>query len=312
MTTFVSFTDSVDYPQAAHINQYGTLFQQIPGPDGWMENGNILVSVTSNNITVALKNKAGNNPSASDPVTVWINGTKRMCTASLSVTKNAGTNWFASGSAALATKEIDYFVYLIWNTTPGTDIVDLGFARIPSGRVYSDFSGTTTNERYLAFANASTPTSTDSVVVIGRFAATLSASASYNWSVPTFTNANLIQHPIYETRWLSWTPTHSRNGTGYTNAPTVNSAKYMLFNNRMQWEEMHTQNGTPGGTGQQTFTLPFSVSLANAGAGYNATTFVHIFPITSSSTALATLFKYDGTAEATASQIYVSNSIAEI
>ena len=81
MTTFTSVTDSVDYVKAADINQYGTLFQAIPGPDGWVENGKITVTVVSNNITVALKTKADANPSVSDPVTVWINGTKRQCTA---------------------------------------------------------------------------------------------------------------------------------------------------------------------------------------------------------------------------------------
>src|SRR6185436_10289424 len=113
-------------------------------PDGYMVNGKLSVTVASNNITVAIKTKSGGNPSTTDPVSVWINGSYRRITAALSVTKNAGTNWFASGSAELATKEIDYFAYLIWNTTPATDIMDIGFARIPFGRVYSDFSGTTT------------------------------------------------------------------------------------------------------------------------------------------------------------------------
>ncbi|MFZ2881563.1 MAG: hypothetical protein WA019_00665, partial [Candidatus Moraniibacteriota bacterium] len=40
-------------------------------------------------------------------------------------------------------------------------------------------------------------------VNIGRFAATLSASTAYNWSVPTFTDTNLVNRPIYETRQLA-------------------------------------------------------------------------------------------------------------
>lgn len=261
MTTFTSVTDGVDYPQAAHINQYGTLFQQIPGPDGWMENGAILVSVASNNITVALKNKAGNNPSASDPVTVWINGTKRQCTAALSVTKNAGTNWFNAGSAELATKEIDYFAYLIWNTTPATDIMDIGFARIPHGRVYSDFSGTTTNEKYMAFANASTPTSTDSLVVIGRFAATLSAGAGYTWSVPTFTNTNLIQTPILESRWLTWVPVVQAGNPTYGTV-TYPLARYKVRDAHVLYE--FGASGTGSGTAGTNiaFTLPFEGAQA--------------------------------------------------
>lgn len=309
MTTFTSVTDNVDYPQAAHINQYGTLFQQIPGPDGWMENGALSVTVASNNLTVTLKTKAGTAPSASDPVTVWINGTKRQCTAALSVTKNAGTNWFNAGSAELATKEIDYFVYLIWNTTPATDIMDIGIARIPYGRLYSDFSGTTTNEKYLAFGNASTPTSSNDLVNIGRFAATLSAGAGYTWSVPTFTSLNLIQAPIFETRRLSWTPAHSRTGGAYTNAPTVNDAFYQVINNRLKIYERHTQNGTPGSSGSQTMTLPFTnvFTAAQTVKFINATSGVMQHGLLTGSSSTVTFYKYDGTAEATASQVYIAD-----
>jgi len=77
--------------------------------DGFMVNGKISVTVSSNNITVALKTKSGGNPSATDPVAVWVNGSFRMCTAALSVTKNAGTQWFALGSA-FAALEQDFFI----------------------------------------------------------------------------------------------------------------------------------------------------------------------------------------------------------
>lgn len=59
-------------------------------PPGFMYNGKISVTVTSNNITVALKTMAGNDPSAADPVLVNIAGTTRKIVAALSVTKNAG------------------------------------------------------------------------------------------------------------------------------------------------------------------------------------------------------------------------------
>lgn len=226
-----------------------------------INNGKISVTVASNNITVALKTLAGNNPSTSEPVGVWINGTRRQCTAALSVTKNAGTNWFASGAAELATKEIDYFVYLIWNTTPATDIVDIGFARIPTGRVYSDFSGTTTNEKYLAFGNASTPTSTDDVVLIGRFAATLSASASYNWSVPTYTNNNLIQHPIYHTRQLSYTPVWASSGTQPAIGNGTLTGTYQIRDHEMMCEvEQVNGSTTTYGTGAYTWSMPFTLA----------------------------------------------------
>jgi hypothetical protein len=153
-------------------------------PEGKMLNGRILPTVATNNITISLKTFAGTDPSVTDPVYVTIGGVVRTITSALSVTKNAGTNWFGSGAVELATKEIDYFVYLGYNSTDG---VVIGFSRIPYARIYSDFNTTTTNERYCAISNITTAASNDNYIVIGRFAATLSATASFNWSsIPSF------------------------------------------------------------------------------------------------------------------------------
>jgi len=150
--------------------------------------------VASNNLTLAIKGKDGNDPSSTNPVYVSIGGTPRAITSALSKTLNAGTNWFNAGSAELATKEIDYFVYLGYNATDG---VVLGFSRIPYANEYDDFSATTTNEKYCAISTITNAAAGDDYVNIGRFAATLSAGAGYTWSVPTFTNKNLIQRPIF-------------------------------------------------------------------------------------------------------------------
>ena len=166
-------------------------------PEGAMLNGKIVPSVTSDNLTVALKTKAGNDPSSTDPVYVMIAGELRSITSALSVTLNAGTNWFNAGSDELKTQEIDYFVYLGYNATDG---VTIGFARIPYATQYGDFSTTTTDEKYCGISTTTNAASGDYYNVIGRFAATLSAGSDYNWSVPTFTAENLIQRPIYETR----------------------------------------------------------------------------------------------------------------
>lgn len=196
-------------------------------PDGFLMNGDFSVTVSSNNLTIALKTKSGGNPSATDPVSIWLGGSYRRCTATLSKTFNAGTNWAGLGGTQFATLEQDLFLYAIWNTTPGTDIFDIGWSRIAHGRVYSDFSGTSTAENYLGYANGSAPTSTDNCMVIGRFAATLSATASFNWSVPTYTNSNFIRHPIDFTRELSYTPTL----VGFSVNPTTLIARYRLHNN---------------------------------------------------------------------------------
>jgi hypothetical protein len=260
-------------------------------PDGHMINGSFSVTVAANNITVALKTKSGGNPSATDPVSIWINGAYRRCTAALSVTKNAGTQWF-NLDTRFSAQEVDFFIYLGWNTTPATDIVDIGFSRIPYGRVYSDFSATTTNEKYLAFANASTPTSTDNWVNVGRFAATL--SATYNWSVPTYTNLNLIQSPYYETRLLTMlcTPTALAGApTTVTDTVTYRIRGKQIFQKHVI---LVTNKGTAS-SGLQVLTPLAITSPANVlpGAEY-AVVGYSIIAVPASTTAL-NLFKYDGT-----------------
>jgi hypothetical protein len=249
--------DIVDDPAGTPLSQKLYLGSKNLLPDGYMINGKFSVTVNSNNLTVALKTKAGGDPSATDPVSVWINGTYRRCTAALSVTKNAGTNWMALGTN-LPAIESDLFIYLGWNTTPATDIMDIGFARIPNGRVYSDFSSTTTAAKYLAFGNASTPTATDDYVCVGRFAATLSAGAGYTWTVPTFTNANLIHTPIFETRMLAYTPTF----TNLTVGDGTLAARYKITNDIVDVFLNFTFGGTSSIAGAVSFTLPIASSAS--------------------------------------------------
>lgn len=180
------------------------------GAPGQLVNGQIVRSVSSNNLTVAIKTLAGNDPSATDPVYVRIGNTVRVITAALSVTKNAGTNWFGKGASYFAAAESDYFVYLGWNTTDRA--VSIGFASDPGKRLFSEFSATTTAWNYLAYSG-SAPASTDEFEVVGRFNAILGASASYNWSLPA--TAIIINRPIYETR--IFTVTNSGDGGGTIN-----------------------------------------------------------------------------------------------
>ncbi len=174
-------------------------FGDLKGPRGFLINGKIVPSVDSGNLSVAIKTLAGADPSEEDPVYVRIGDTVHSITTSLSVTKNAGTNWFNAASSELATKEIDYFVYLGYNASDG---VVIGFSRYV-GNEYDDFSATSTNEKYCAISTITNAASGDDYEIVGRFAATLSAGAGYTWSVPAFTNKNLIQRPIFETRRLS-------------------------------------------------------------------------------------------------------------
>lgn len=211
---------------------------------------------TGGTLTVALKTLAGTDPSATDPVYVMIGGVVRVITYAVSTTYNAGYSYANAGSAELATKEIDWATLLSWNTNKsGGAGVDIAFSRYFSGNLYSDFNGTDTNEKaYLG--NSPRPAAGDVVVNIGRFAATLSAGAGYTWTVPTFTASNLIQRPIYETRWLTWVPTVSYQTGSITTQ--VNGGVYKMSANKVEyyWEIYITGIGTMAD--QLFFTTPMT------------------------------------------------------
>ena len=234
---------------------YADLIGNIPAPQGFLINGKIVPSVASNDLTVAIKGIDGNDPSASNPVYCRIGDTVRKISAALSVTKLEATNWFNAGGAELATKEIDYFVYLGYNATDG---VVVGFARIPYVCQYDGFSATSTNEKYCAISTITNAAAGDYYEVIGRFAATLSAGAGYTWTVPTFTTVNLIQRPIYETRWLTWVPAYSASGSMTYTSVTASIAQYKVTDGKCFIQ--HRSTGTTGGTAntELRFSLPFS------------------------------------------------------
>lgn len=204
--------------QLYRVNSGATALESFSfvGPSAFMINGSISRSVSSNNLTVALKTLAGTDASTSDPIHVRISGAVYTITAALSVTLNAGTNYFSAGSAQFATYEQDYFVYLGVNSGS----VFIGIAAVPYGNLYSDFSGTSTNPLY--FAASTTPSATDPVVNIGRFNATLSASTSFNWSVPN--PSIIIQQSVYESRMLTAT-----TGVAGFSALTTDAYSYKII-----------------------------------------------------------------------------------
>jgi len=234
---------------------YGTNFNP---PENFLMNGKIVPSVASNNLTVALKTMAGDDPSATSPVYIRIGSTIRSVTAALSVTKNAGTNWCNAGSAELATYETDYFAYIGYNATDG---VVIGFSRIPYANLYSDFSATTTAESYCGISTISNAAAGDNYVNVGRFAATLSAGAGYTWTVPTYTAANLIQRPIYETRWT----TYATVATGFL-VSAVHIAKYKIAN-RILFVRITCSSIGSSNAVTYTLTLPFTV-ISLSGTNY--------------------------------------------
>jgi hypothetical protein len=142
-------------------------------------------------------------------------------------------------------------------------------ARISHANLISDFSTTYSNEKYggISFEYM---TSTDKVVNIGRFGATLSAGAGYTWTVPTFTPTNLIQRPIYETRWLTWVPkAYGVTGSIGTYAQTVQNANYKIRHDTCEQilEFIITNKGS--WTGALICTMPIGTSLTSNSAYLN-------------------------------------------
>lgn len=232
--------------------------------EGWRtwaqpeEKYKLSVTVSANDLIVALKHLDDTDPTATRPLCIPIAGVKRYVTAATSITLADGTSWFNMGSDELKTKEVDLFLYAIWDSN--SSVVAIGPARIPYATLVSDFSATTTNEKYLG--NYANYTSTDDVVVLGRFAATLSAGAGYTWTVPTFTSANLIHKPIFETRWLTWTPATTCSGSLTYTSITNSWFLYKLTPNKLDYS--FRQTGTLGGSASNIIynTVPFDLARA--------------------------------------------------
>lgn len=217
-------------------------------------------TTTQWNLTVALKNYEGNDPTASKPVKIQIWGVVYTITGAITRTHTAGTNYYNLWSTELATKEVDLFIYLCYSTISSSIV--FWFSRIPSATVVSDFSWTVSNEKYSSIAFAGTANATDSVVNIGRFNAILSAGAGYTWSIPA--TSIVVNSPIRETRWLDFNTVFSTTWTAFTNQPAIfnNWAKY-----KIEWDKIIIKlriryNTTSGGTGWVYATLPFSTLTA--------------------------------------------------
>lgn len=237
---------------AEHFESFNKLYHE---PQGTLINGQIQRTVASNNLTVAIKTLSGADPTVENPVVVRIGNTVRSITSALSVTKNAGTNWFNSGSSEHATQDIDYFVYLGYNATDG---VTIGYARIPYARVYGDFSATSTNDKHCAISTITNATSTDEYEVVGRFNASLSATASFNWSIPA--TSIIINRPIFETRVLTWVPQF----TNITAGNGTHSSSYRISGKQVWLQQRFVLGSTSSVGSAPTFSLPFtSIPVSN-------------------------------------------------
>lgn len=172
-------------------------------PEWFLINWKIVTSVSSNNLTVAIKTLAWTDPTVYDPIHCRIDWVVRTITSALSVTLAAWGNWLNLWSPELATKEVDLFVYLYYSTT--NTAVWLWFSRYPAWNKSSDFN--TANDTSEKSIPRSIPNNTtDSFVNIWRFNAILSGGAGYTWSLWTWP---VINYPITSTRFLDYIPNWS-------------------------------------------------------------------------------------------------------
>jgi len=220
-------------------------------PQGIMFNGYISRTVSSNNLTVAIKTLAGNDPSEADPVNVRINNTIYSITSALSFTLNAGTNYFGAGGIYFQAQQIDYFVYIGYRASTST--VFLGMARTPNGVVYSDFNTVNTHENYLAYSGAA-PAATDCVEVVGRLNATLGPTASFNWSLPAA--SVIVNHPIFHTRTLGTNIVPTWNSTPPSTPTTL--AIYWIIGSTLFFRYRQYCTGAGTTNTQVSWPLPFT------------------------------------------------------
>ncbi len=211
----------------------------------------IVTSVASGNLTVALKNYEGNDPTATKPVKIQIGGVIRTITSDLVVVVTSWASVLDAGSSELATKEIDFFTHLFWYDTATPARVWICIARLP---IVTDLSIWYLDEKgiYYDYDGSHSPSATTPVVNIGRFNATLSAGGAYTWSIPA--TSVIINRPIYETRVLQW-----GSQTGWT-------ANNLLFYYKIRYDSLEFSfdaNGTSNSTSSY-ITLPFSAKTIMA------------------------------------------------
>lgn len=209
------------------------------------------ITVATNDITIALQHADGTDPSVSDPLIFRIGNSYRTINAALSITIADGTNWFNAGAPEFGGNLMGFFVYLVYDSN--STAIALTISRIPWARLISDFSATTTNEKHCY--NYANFTSTDDCINIGYFEATLSLVAtSYLWTVPTFTGANNIPYPTFETRQLTFVPQF----TNLTLGNGTLTASYQIMRNRLIFTVSLTFGTTTSISGDVSHALPFS------------------------------------------------------
>ena len=139
-------------------------------------------------------------------------------------------------------------------------------------------------------------------------------NSDYAMAAATITNKNIsyIENPEGFPVSFNYTSVHSRTGTDYTNLPTVTISTWSPVGpGQLRFAQVWQQHATPGGTGNQQFTVPLTSLTVLLGTAYNASTAVMQMPQIATSTNLCVLTRYDGTTEVTATAFYVAGGIID-
>jgi hypothetical protein len=231
-------------------------------PSRGLIGGVINVSVASNNLTVAVKTLQGTDPSATNPVGIWIGNQLRWITSALSITANGGTNYLGLGATELQTQTNNLFVYLQWNTT--TNSLNFLLSKYCHARKMSIFTNSNTNEKgAIGIVNYN---SNDDVVLVDRFDAIL--NASNNWT----SAGNVYGQPILETDWLTFEGSIYGGTTKWTKGNGSTQCRYKIIGNTITVTHLITIGSTSSIPATSTIHLdaPFGVAsnFASVGAGW--------------------------------------------
>lgn len=225
-------------------------------PQGFLYNGKIVPSASAGTLTVAVKGLDGNDPSASNPVYVRIGDVVRTIEAPLSCVVGTGTNWGNAGSTELGGKETDWFPYFQWDSA--NSAVKFGFSRLHNAAVMSDFNLASYASEKVILGGVNYSGTTDTVELIGRFSAILSLGAGYTWTVPAYTTKNLVQRPIFNTRWLDWDPVLTPVGS-MTYTSVTKLCKYQYLGDGLCALDIFL-SGTVGGTPAATINMSLPIT----------------------------------------------------
>jgi hypothetical protein len=204
----------------------------------------IVPTVAASTLTVSIKHIDGSDPSASNPLFFRVGDVEYSLTSAVAFNLGGGSvNWFSMNTVGVAGNDTDFFLYAIGETGASAGL-KFGIARVPFATRMGDLRSTTTSQRYIAgnWANYNT---SDPVVLLGRFNATM--NTSLNW---TSAGSIVVNYPVYDTRWMSWNP----SVTGFSTF-SVGNNHYQVVGENVLW--IARISGTSNST-QFTFSLPFA------------------------------------------------------